>query len=134
MPEPGWGNAFMQKQVEYLQKHDIDGLMKNHYHEDAEMVTFEFVCKGRDAIRKYLAEDEPEKAGKILGMEMNAFYESDDTIIFTVTMTSEKLGVFVARDALFFRDGKVFRHIALTIPPESDLKIYEAMRKGMAAV
>ncbi len=129
MPEPGWGKAYLAKQVEYLQKHDIDGLMRNHYHPEAEMVTFEFVCKGREALRKYLAEDEPAKAGKILGMTMNALYESDDTIIFTCTMNSEKLGTFVARDALYFRNGRVFRHIAMTLPPEADLKIYEAMRQ-----
>lgn len=130
MPEQGWGNAFMQKQVEYLLKGDIDGLMQNHYHEGAEMVTFEFVCKGRQEIGKYLAVEEPAKAGKILGMTMNAYYESDDTIIFTASIKSEKLGVFVARDALFFKDGRIFRHIALTLPPATDLTIYEAVRDG----
>jgi hypothetical protein len=128
MAERGWGTAFLQKQVEYLQNHDIEGLIRDHYHPEAQMVTFEFTCEGPEAIRKYLAEDEPAKAGRILGMTMNAVSESDDTILFTSTITSEKLGVFVARDALFFKDGKVYRHLALTLPPQSDRRIYEAMQ------
>ena len=130
MPEKGWGSAFLQKQVDYLLKHDVEGLMTNHYCEDAEMITFEFLCQGREAIGRYLGVDEPAKAGQILGMTMNHYFESDDTIIFTCTIDSEKLGVFVARDALVFKEGKIWKHIALTIPPESDLKIFEAVAQG----
>jgi hypothetical protein len=35
--------------------------------------------------------------------------------------------VFIARDALYVKDGKVLRHIALTLSPVNDEKIYEAM-------
>ena len=122
-----WGQEFLGEHVGYLQKKDFDGLMENHYHEDAELVTFEFVLKGKDAIKQYLAVDQPAQSGKVLGMTMNHYAESDDVIIFTATVNSEKLGVFIARDALYVKDGKVLRHIALTLSPENDKKIYSAM-------
>ena len=101
--------------------------MRNHYHDDAELVTFEFVLKGKDAIKQYLSVDQPRQSGKILGMTMDAYAESDDVILFTSAVTSERLGVFIARDALYVKDGKVLRHIALTLPPESDKSIYRKM-------
>jgi hypothetical protein len=126
-----WGQDFLGEHVAYLQNKDFDGLMKNHYHEDAELVTFEFVLKGKDAIKRYLAVDQPAQSGKILGMTMNHYAESEDVIIFTATVNSERLGVFIARDALCVKDGKVLRHIALTLSPENDEKIYKAMHGGM---
>ena len=122
-----WGQKFLEEHVGYLQRQDIDGLMRDHYHEDAELVTFEFVLKGRDEIKQYLSVDQPKQSGKILGMTMDAYFESDDVILFTQSVKSENLGVFIARDALYVKDGKVLRHIALTLPPEKDRKIYEGM-------
>jgi hypothetical protein len=122
-----WGQKFLDEHVGYLQSGDIDGLMRDHYADDAEMVTFEFVLKGKDAIKQYLKVDQPSKSGKILGMKMDAYFESDDVIIFTSSVNSEKLGVFIARDALYVKNGKVLRHIALTLPPEKDKEIYKRM-------
>ncbi|MEW6218101.1 MAG: hypothetical protein AB1634_01020 [Thermodesulfobacteriota bacterium] len=122
-----WGQDFLNEHVGYLQSRDFDGLMEHHYHDDAELVTFEFTLKGKAAIKQYLSVDQPKKSGKILGMTMDAYAESDDTIIFTASVNSEHLGVFVARDALYVKDGKVLRHIALTLPPAKDKAIYQAM-------
>ena len=41
-------------------------------------------------------------------------------IIFNAAVKSENLGTFIARDALYLRDGKIYRHIALTLPPGVD--------------
>jgi len=73
-------------------------------------------------VGQYLGVDEPKQAGKISVMDEIAFAESDDCIIFVVVVHSEKLGNFVARDALYLRDGKLARHIALTLPPGKDVK------------
>jgi len=122
-----WGQDFLNEHVGFLMNKDFDGLMEQHYHDDAELVTFEFVLKGKNAIKQYLSVEQPQKSGKVLGMNMDAYFESDDCILFTASVNSENLGVFVARDALYVKDGKVLRHIALTLPPESDKKIYQAM-------
>jgi hypothetical protein len=116
------GREFLNRHVQYLLTGDIAGMMENHYTEDCALVTFEFTVTGREAVGKYLGVDEPGKAGKIFGMDEVAFAESDDVIIFTVVVHSEKMGNFVARDALYLRDGKIARHIALTLPPDKDVK------------
>jgi hypothetical protein len=122
-----WGQNFLDEHVGYLQRDDIDGLIRDHYADDAEMVTFEFTLKGKDAIKHYLKEDQPKTAGKMQVMKMDAYFESDDVIIFTSSVNSEKLGVFIARDALYVKNGKVLRHIALTLPPEKDKEIYKRL-------
>jgi hypothetical protein len=114
------GEKFYQEMLEYLVKGDIDGLIKNCYHDDAEMVTFEFSLKGKEAIRKYLKVDEPSQMGKVIGMSTDYFAASDDVIIFKASVKSEKMGTIKADDALYIKDGKILRHIALTIPPEKN--------------
>jgi hypothetical protein len=117
-----WGQDFLNRHVELLRNGDIDTLMREHYHDDAELVTFKFNKKGKDAIANYLRVEEPAQAGQVSNIEMVALAESDDTIIFTEIVTSEKMGRFVARDALYVKDGKVLKHIALTLPPDKDVK------------
>jgi ketosteroid isomerase-like protein len=117
-----WGQDFLNRHVELLSKGDIDGLIREHYHDDAELVTFEFTRKGKDAIASYLGVEEPAQAGQVSNMEIIAQAESDDTIVFTAIVTSKKMGRFVARDAMYVKDGKVLRHIALTLPPDKDVK------------
>lgn len=116
----GKGMEFLEAHEGYLMRGDFEGLMRDHYHDDAEMVTFDFVAKGKDAIRQYLEIDGPAQSGRVTGLEMCAFAESDDCIIFDARVTSEKMGQFIARDALFLKDGKVYRHIALTLPRDRD--------------
>jgi hypothetical protein len=123
------GKEFLAKQSEYLAKNDIDGLMREHYHPDAEMVTFEFVLKGTGEIGKYLKVDSPAKSGKILGTEITHMVDSDDTILFTAVVNSEKLGTFVARDALYLEDGKILRHIAMTMPPDEDAELLKRIKQ-----
>ncbi|MEW5803034.1 MAG: hypothetical protein AB1847_13115 [bacterium] len=112
------GEKFYQEHLAYLGKGDIDGLLRDHYHEDAQMVTFEFVLKGREAIGKYLKEDAPKVTGKILGLSTDYFAESDDVIIYKASVQTEKFGIIKGDDAFYLKDGKIFRHIALTISPE----------------
>lgn len=122
----GKGLDFYNEQLGYMARGDIAGLLRDHYHEDAELVTFEFTLKGIDAIYTYLTEDSPAKMGKALGMETTHFAESDDVVIFNAKVNSEKMGLFVARDVFYFKDAKVYRHIALTLPPDSDRALWES--------
>jgi len=113
-----FGEDFFKKHIEYVSKGDIDGLIANNYHEEAEMVTFDFVLKGKEQIKKYLKEDSPKETGQVLGMDLDYFVATDDTILFKASVRTEKFGTIKADDALYLKDGKIFRHIALTIPPE----------------
>jgi hypothetical protein len=119
-----WGQDFLETFLGRLQRQDVRELMRD-YHEDAELVAFDFVLKGKDAIRQYFEKGLIKRSGKILDMTMEAYFESDDMILFTMSVKSEKLRIVVARDALYVKNGKIFRHIALTLPPEKDKKICE---------
>ena len=120
---------FFAEHGAYISKGDIEGLMRAHYHDDAEMVTFEFNLKGKEAIKNYLMKDSPAKMGKVLGMNVVHLAGSDDVVIFTAEVTSEKLGTFVARDAFYVLNGKIKRHITLTLPPEKDARLKVAPLK-----
>lgn len=117
------GRDFYNEQLAYMNAGDIDGLLREHYHEDVELVTFEFVLKGKDAIKKYLTVDSPAMMGQVLGLSTHHFAESDDVIMYVSEVNSEKMGYFQARDAYYLKDGKIFRHIALTLPPGEDRKL-----------
>ncbi len=95
------------------------------YHENAELVAFDFVLKGKDTIRQYFAKNLIKRSRKILDMTTEAYFESDDMILFTMSIKPGNLGIVVARDALYVKDEKIFRHIALTLPPEKDKEICE---------
>jgi len=113
-----YGEELFKKQVEYISKGDYDGLVANLFHDEAEMVTFEFVLKGKEAILKYLKIDSPNITGKILGMSIDYYTTTDDLVLFKASVKTEKFGTIKADDVLYIKDGKIFRHIALTVPPD----------------
>ena len=119
------GMDVYNKQLQYLLAGDIDGLLRDQYTDDCELVTFEFVLKGKDALKQYLAVDSPAKMGQVLGMKTTHIVATDDTIIFNAIVDSEKMGRFIARDALYLRGDRIHRHIALTLPPPVDQSLWD---------
>jgi ketosteroid isomerase-like protein len=117
-----WGQDFLNKHYELIINGDIDTLMREYYHDDAEFVGFEFIKKGKAEIANYLRVEAPAREGQVSNVETVAVAESDDVIIFTAIVTTEKRGRLVARDALYVKDGKVLRRITLTLPPDKDVK------------
>jgi hypothetical protein len=122
-----WGQEFLERFLGQLQRQDIDELMDS-YHEDAELVSFNFVLKGKDAIRQYFVENMFKKMGKIIGMSEDAYFESDDIIIFIMTVNAENIGVAIARDPLYLKGGRILRHIALSLPSEKDIKMCKGLK------
>lgn len=116
MGEPTPGERFYQDHLGYIARGDIEGLLRDHYHDDVEMVTFEFTLKGKDAIRRYLSEW-PQLVGNVLGISTDYFEASGDIIQFKASIATEKFGVIKADDAFYLVDGKIRRHMALTLPP-----------------
>lgn len=116
-----WGQDFLQRFTELQNRGDFHTLMRERYHDDAELVTFESVRKGKDAIAEYL-KGEPAQVGRVSHVEQVALAESDDVLILTAIVTSGKMGRLVGRNAFYFKDGKVLRHITLTLPPDKDVK------------
>ncbi len=119
------GLEVYNRQLAYLLRGDIDGLLRDQYTDDCELVTFEFVLKGKEAIGQYLKVDSPAKSGQILGLKTTHFVTTDDCVIFNAVVESEKMGRFIARDVLYIKDERIHRHIALTLPPEVDRALWE---------
>ncbi|NCC36519.1 MAG: nuclear transport factor 2 family protein [Chloroflexia bacterium] len=115
----GWGKAFYLKQLGFLATNDIEGLLREHYHEDAVMVTFDGIRRGHAELRAYF-EGRLQSLGQIGYLATEYFAESEDTIIFKSAVRSaanKSEGEIHADNALIFKDGKIWRHIALTILP-----------------
>jgi hypothetical protein len=98
---------------------DIDGLLEKHYHEDAVMVTFDGIRRGREELKKYYV-DTLKLMGNITYLATEYFAEIEDVVIFKAVITSEGRGTVHADNAFYMKDGKIFRHIALTILPDID--------------
>lgn len=115
----GKGKDFYKEQLSLMASGNIDALIEQHYHEDAVMVTFDGIRSGRDELKKYYI-DTLKIMGKITYLATEYFAETEDVIIFKAVITSEGRGTVNADNAFYMRDGKIFRHIALTILPDID--------------
>lgn len=116
---PGQGKAFYREQLGFLATNDIDGLLREHYQPDAVMVTFDGIRRGHAELRQYFT-NTLGSMGQITALTTQYFAETEDTIIFKAAITDSKRGTVQADNALFFKEGLIFRHIALTILPQYD--------------
>ncbi len=99
---------FYKEQLDYLFAKDVDGLIDNHYNEDAILVSFDFVVKGRAALkahfRNYL-----KTLGHLEVKSTNKFNVADDSIFFEASVVSD-LGPAEVFDALVLQKGKIAYH------------------------
>jgi ketosteroid isomerase-like protein len=102
------GRKFYEEQLQYIFAKDVDGLIDNHYNEDAVLIGFDFVVKGRDALKKYFR-GYLEMLGKLELKSTDKFRETEDTIFLEASVVS-KLGPAVVYDAFVLRDGKASYH------------------------
>ena len=116
---PGTGKALYKEQLGFLATNDIEGMLREHYHPDAVMVTFDGIRRGHAELRQYFA-NTLGSMGQITGLSTDFFAETEDTIIFKAKITDAKRGTVFADNALYFKDGLIYRHIALTILPKFD--------------
>src|SRR5437868_6941927 len=109
------GRRFYEEQLAYLAAKDVDGLVDNHYNVDAVLVSFDVTVKGRDALREYFR-TYLKRLGTLTVTSTDRFTETEDTIFFEATMTSN-LGTARVYDAFVLRDGKISYHFAGVIGP-----------------
>ena len=113
------GKAFYQEQLMLMGSGQIDALVEQHYHEDAIMVTFDGIRSGYAELKRYFV-DTLALMGTITHLSTEYFEATDDVIIFKATIISEGRGKVFADNALYLKDGKIWRHIALTLLPDVD--------------
>jgi hypothetical protein len=114
----GWGKEFYKEQLMLIGSGNIDELLKQHYHEDAVMVTFDGIRRGHAELKEYFL-NRLVSIETITYMATDYFAETEDVIIFKATLRSGNTaeGELHADNALVIKDGKISRHIALTILP-----------------
>jgi carbon-monoxide dehydrogenase small subunit len=102
------GKRFYQRQVEALLARDVDSLVDRNYHPDARLNTGDLVLRGHDAIREHFREFLSWMTIKEVA-STDKFMESDDTVMFEATVTSN-LGRVRVYDAFVLDDGKARYH------------------------
>ena len=115
----GKGKDFYKEQLAMMASGKIDELVEEHYHEDAVMVTFDGIRSGREELKKYYV-DTLKIMGNITYLATEYFAETEDVVIFKAVITSDGRGTVNADNALYMKDGKIWRHIALTLLPDID--------------
>lgn len=102
------GRDFYDRQLTYLGQKDVDGLVENQYHEDARIVSFDFIREGREELRQhfrgYLAH-----LGYIELISTDKFTETDDSIFFEATVDTQN-GVARVYDVFMLDDGRATHH------------------------
>jgi ketosteroid isomerase-like protein len=109
------GRKFYAEQLDYLAAKDVDGLVANHYNDDAVLISFDVTVKGREALRDYFR-TYLERLGTLTVTSTDKFMETEDSIFFEATVTSN-LGTVRVYDAFVLRDGKISYHFAGVIGP-----------------
>ena len=102
------GRVFYDRHIQFLVDKDVDGLVETNYAPDAELVTFQTVINGREALRAYFREY-IEMLGDIVVESTDKFAETDDAILFEATVRSN-LGLARVYDAWVLRDGQITHH------------------------
>jgi|SRR5215211_9375788 hypothetical protein len=115
----GKGKEYFGEQLQLMSTGQIDKLIADHYHPEAVMVTFDGIRRGPEELKKYYV-DTLALMRKVTKLEVHYFAETEDCLIFRATIVSEGRGEISAENGLYFKDGKIFRHIALTLLPDAD--------------
>ena len=109
------GRIFYEEQLDYLAAKDVDGLVANHYNDDAVLISFDVTIRGREALREYFR-TYLERLGTLTVTSTDKFTETEDSIFFEATVASN-LGTVRVYDAFVLRDGKISYHFAGVIGP-----------------
>jgi hypothetical protein len=102
------GQVLYDRQIQFLIDKDVDGLVETNYAPDAELISFQNVINGREALRTYFR-GYIEMLGDIVVESTDKFAETGDAIFFEATVSS-KLGRVRVYDAWVLRDGQITHH------------------------
>ncbi len=103
---PAW--EFYEKQLNYIFANDVEGLIDNQYNDDAMLIGFDFVVKGKAALkahfRNYL-----QTLGHLEVKSTDKFQETEQIIFLEAHVVSD-LGPAVVYDAWVLENGKISFH------------------------
>lgn len=103
--------AFYDKHLDLLARADANELVEHDYHDDAEMLLLvadePIYLKGKDALKKQLGDYITYIYRGFVSTEKLAL--TDDSIFLEATINTAN-GPSRVYDALYLKDGKIFRH------------------------
>jgi hypothetical protein len=102
------GRVLYDRQIQFLIDKDVDGLVETNYAPDAELISFQNVINGREALRTYFR-GYVEMLGDLVVESTDKFAETEDAIFFEATVRS-KLGRVRVYDAWTLEDGRITHH------------------------
>ncbi len=102
------GRKFYEEQLKYIIANDVDGLIDNHYNENAVLVGFDFSVKGRAALKDYFR-NYLKQLGNLQVKSTDKFNDTEDTVFLQATVTSAR-GEVKVFDAFCLQNGKISYH------------------------
>jgi hypothetical protein len=102
------GRELYERQVRFLLAKDVEGLIDTNYQADAELVSFQTVVKGSEALKEYFR-GYVARLGDLVVESTDKFAETGDAVFFGATVRSA-LGRARVFDAFALRDGMIAIH------------------------
>ncbi|HTX98098.1 MAG TPA: nuclear transport factor 2 family protein [Mycobacterium sp.] len=99
------GKLFYEEQVKYLLDKDVDSLVEKHYHDNAVIVSFDHIVRGKDNIRDYFTQFFNSVTIEQV-VSTDKFTETEDTLMFEATVESNG-GMIKTFDALVLDSGRI---------------------------
>ncbi|MBN1148918.1 MAG: nuclear transport factor 2 family protein [Anaerolineales bacterium] len=102
------GKAFYNRQVEFLEARDVVGLVTTQYTPDAELVSFDYSLKGRQALLEHFSRY-LERLGEFQRLSTDKFIETEDALFFeaTIRVNGGRARVY---NAFVLKEGKATHH------------------------
>ena len=102
--------AFYDRQLDLIAKKDFEGLIKNQYTEDAELLNWDHYIKGAPALVEYF-KGYVATLGYIKLLSTDKYTEGDDSVFFESTVETGG-GTARVYDVFVMKNGKIWRHFA----------------------
>jgi ketosteroid isomerase-like protein len=98
------GRKFYQEHLAFINAKDFDGLIDNHYNDDATFTSFFGSLKGREALRQHFRT----YLGSLgnLRVRLDKLTETENTLLLETTVTTDA-GTIQTYDAFVLRNGKI---------------------------
>ena len=99
------GKRFYEEQVKYLLDKDVENLVEKHYHDNAVIVSFDHIVRGKDELKAYFTQFLRSVTIERV-ISTDKFTETEDTVMFEATVQTNH-GVIKTFDALVLEAGRI---------------------------
>lgn len=102
------GRKFLDDRIEMLTTGKFTELT-DQYNDDAVLVDFNGIFRGKDALREHFEQHMPQMGGVEL-VSVDKMVETDDAVFFEVTVKTGAWGVVTTHEGFVLRDGRADYH------------------------